>query len=66
MPGLRKAGCRCNVEVGAECDHEDVALERALHGTTKETFATMFGISHETLIEGGRALARGEGEIGQL
>ena len=45
---------------------EDVALERALHGTTKETFATMFGISHETLIEGGRALARGEGEIGQL
>jgi uncharacterized protein YhaN len=45
---------------------EDIALERALHGITRETFAMMFGISHETLIEGGRALARGEGEIGQL
>jgi len=45
---------------------EDSALERALHGITRETFATMFGISHEALVTGGRALAQGEGEIGQL
>jgi len=45
---------------------EDSALERALHGITRDTFATMFGISHEALIKGGHALAQGEGEIGQL
>lgn len=45
---------------------EDTVLERALHGITRETFATMFGISHEALVKGGRALAQGEGEIGQL
>jgi len=45
---------------------EESSLERALHGITRETFATMFGISHEDLVRGGRALAQGEGEIGQL
>ncbi len=45
---------------------DDSALERALHGITRDTFTTMFGISHEALVKGGRALAEGEGEIGQL
>jgi uncharacterized protein YhaN len=45
---------------------DDCALERILHGITRETFATMFGISHDALIRGGRALAEGQGEIGQL
>jgi uncharacterized protein YhaN len=45
---------------------DDSALERALHGLTCDMFATMFGISHEGLIRGGRALAEGQGEIGQL
>jgi uncharacterized protein YhaN len=45
---------------------DDSVLERALHGISRETFATMFGISHEALIKGGQALALGEGEIGQL
>lgn len=45
---------------------DDSALERILHGITRDTFATMFGISHEALVRGGRALAEGQGEIGQL
>ena len=45
---------------------EDSALERTLHGVVRATFETMFGISHRTLVEGGRALAEGKGEVGEL
>jgi uncharacterized protein YhaN len=45
---------------------EDGVLERALHGIPRGTFETMFGISHKALVEGGRALAAGEGEVGEL
>ncbi len=45
---------------------DDSILERALNGIRRETFATMFGISHAALVEGGRALAEGQGEVGQL
>jgi uncharacterized protein YhaN len=45
---------------------DDSLLERALHGITRDTFANMFGISHDALVKGGRALAEGQGEIGQL
>ena len=40
---------------------DDSLLERALHGITRDTFANMFGISHDALVKGGRALAEGQG-----
>jgi uncharacterized protein YhaN len=45
---------------------DDSVLARALQGVGRETFASMFGITHETLVEGGQALAEGKGEIGKL
>jgi uncharacterized protein YhaN len=45
---------------------DDSILERALNGIRRDTFASMFGISHAALVEGGRALAEGQGEVGQL
>jgi uncharacterized protein YhaN len=45
---------------------EDSTLERELDGLGRDAFVTMFGISHEALVEGGRALAEGKGEVGEL
>ena len=43
--------------------------ERLLHaytgGITKEVFEAMFGLDHERLVEGGRDLLEGNGEVGQ-
>src|SRR5664280_460849 len=33
---------------------DDSLLERALHGITRDTFANMFGFSHDALVKGGR------------
>ena len=45
---------------------EDTELERFLQGLSRVDFETMFGISHERLVEGGREIASGEGEVGQI
>ena len=44
---------------------EESELERFLQGLSRADFETMFGISHERLVEGGREIAAGKGEIGQ-
>lgn len=45
---------------------EENRLERILGGMEQAVFEQMFGISHERLREGGRALLQGEGDLGEL
>jgi uncharacterized protein YhaN len=45
---------------------EDSELERFLKGLSRADFETMFGISHERLVQGGREIAAGKGEVGQI
>jgi len=45
---------------------EDAQLERLLQGLSRTDFETMFGISHERLVQGGREIAAGEGEVGKI
>ena len=41
-------------------------LDRYLGGVDSETFRSLFGIDHHRLIEGGRAILEGRGQVGQL
>ncbi len=43
----------------------DAVLEKYLGGVTRDLFSTMFAMDHEVLVEGGRALVEGGGDIGQ-
>ncbi len=44
----------------------DAEFEKLMNGCTSELFRTMFGISHETLRRGGREIAAGQGDVGEL
>lgn len=51
-------------------DREDTPLDeevlrRLLGRTEREQFETMFGLSHDRLVEGGRALVLGKGDLGE-
>jgi len=41
-------------------------LQRFCGNIDRKIFQTMFGLSHQTLVEGGQELLRGQGEVGQL
>jgi len=43
----------------------DDALVPFLHGVTRDQFRVMFGLGHQALVEGGRDILRGGGEVGQ-
>jgi len=43
----------------------DDALVPFLHGVTRDQFRVMFGLGHQALVEGGREILRGGGEVGQ-
>ncbi len=43
----------------------DDALAPFLHGVTRDQFRLMFGLGHQGLVEGGREILRGGGEVGQ-
>jgi uncharacterized protein YhaN len=45
---------------------DDGELERFLQGLSRADFETMFGISHARLVQGGREIAAGKGEVGQV
>jgi len=45
---------------------DDSRLTRLLGATTRERFATLFGLNHETLRSGGSRLLAAEGDIGRL
>ena len=43
----------------------DTDLEKYLGDLNRELFSTMFAMDHEVLVEGGKALVEGGGDIGQ-
>ncbi|ATW05803.1 YhaN family protein [Sphingorhabdus sp. YGSMI21] len=45
---------------------DDSILNAMLGATTRERFATLFGLNHETLRSGGSSLLAAEGDIGRL
>ncbi|MCF8079870.1 MAG: AAA family ATPase [Desulfobacterales bacterium] len=45
---------------------EEAALQQFLMGVDADLFATMFGISHEDLVKGGRDIIQGGGDVGRL
>ncbi|WP_437276891.1 AAA family ATPase [Sorangium sp. So ce375] len=44
---------------------DDAALAPVLGGVTEELFRTSFGLTHDTLRQGGEALLQGKGDVGQ-
>ena len=44
---------------------EESALDVFLGGMDKETFEIVFGLSHNNLVEGGRAIVEGKGNVGE-
>lgn len=45
---------------------DDDALRPFLDAMDRELFGTMFGIGHEQLVQGGKEIASGRGDLGQL
>ena len=45
---------------------EETELQQHLSGVNADLFATMFGIGHEDLVQGGQDIIRGGGEVGRL
>lgn len=45
---------------------DEAVLNAHLGGIDKGSFETMFGIDHASLVQGGQAIVRGEGEIGRI
>jgi uncharacterized protein YhaN len=68
--GERKSVIRRKGRKNTLLDLDDNPLDEALFfrwwgGVSREWFETLFGISHESLVRGGKALLEGEGEVGE-
>ena len=44
---------------------ESLLTSKYLNGVSRELFTSMFGLNHEELVQGGRKLLAGEGEVGE-
>ena len=44
---------------------ESLLASKYLNGVSRELFTSMFGLGHEELVQGGRKLLAGEGEVGE-
>lgn len=63
---VRRPGGRVSLKQANDRTPMDVAdLERCLAGLTVERFKQQFGINLEQLVAGGRAIAGGDGDVGQ-
>lgn len=64
---LRRRGRKATLRGGDDVEPIDEAvLHEMLGGIDRETFLTRFGLSHEELVEGGAAILKGEGDLGQI
>ncbi|MEO6811499.1 MAG: AAA family ATPase, partial [Isosphaeraceae bacterium] len=64
---LRRKGNRRTLRSAMDdADLDDAALNPFLGRLEKDRFETLFGIDHERLAEGGKAIASGKGHLGQL
>jgi len=61
----RKANIQSLRGVDDTTSIDESELEHFLQGLSRADFETMFGISHARLVEGGREIAAGKGEIGE-
>lgn len=62
----RRRGRGRTLTDGAGGPVEDSVLTRLLGATTRERFATLFGLNHETLRSGGSRLLAADGDVGRL
>lgn len=62
----RRRGRGRTLTDGAGVPVDDSVLARLLGATTRERFATLFGLNHETLRSGGSRLLAADGDIGRL
>jgi len=62
---VRRKGNKDTVLSTDESALDDHVLDPFLAGVTSETFSRVFGIGHETLVEGGKELLAGGGDLGE-
>lgn len=60
----RKANIKTLLD-GDGNDLDEAVIERELHGLTDEVYAGLFELTHERLLQGGKDLLDGNGEIGE-
>jgi uncharacterized protein YhaN len=64
---FRRKGARGTLlDVDGTTPLEDGSLRPFLSGLDQELFASMFGIGHEQLVQGGQEIASGGGDLGQI
>ncbi|QDV37352.1 YhaN family protein [Tautonia plasticadhaerens] len=62
----RKGSRNTLLSADDETPLEPGAIDRFLGGVESETFRSLFGIDHRRLVEGGKAILEGRGQVGQL
>lgn len=64
---VRRRGRKNTLRIGDDSEPVDESRLRNLLGSVdRELFELMFGINHQRLVEGGREIAIGEGQIGEM
>ena len=64
---VRRRGRKATLRDAADKEPIDEAqLESMLGGINRETFLARFGLSYESLVEGGAAILKGNGDLGQI
>lgn len=61
----RRKGNKNTLTDGSEQPVEEARVRAFLGGLGRESFEAMFGLSHEALVTGGRALLEGKGDVGE-
>ncbi|MEM8666402.1 MAG: AAA family ATPase [Planctomycetota bacterium] len=62
----RRKGKKATLRDADDQPIDESAMESMLGGITRETFLSRFGLSHDELVKGGRAIISGEGDLGQI
>ena len=64
---VRRRGRKQTLRDSEDRDPIDPAtIGKFLDGVNRETFQTRFGLSYEALVEGGQAIVRGGGDLGEI
>ncbi len=62
---IRRKGNKSTLVDLADKPVDEGVITALLGGLAREQFETMFGLSHERLVEGGKALLAGKGDVGE-
>ncbi|MFC1817477.1 AAA family ATPase [Thermodesulfobacteriota bacterium] len=62
---IRRKGLKNTLLNSKEQSVDESILTVELHGINEDIFQTLFGLSHEGLVEGGKMLLAGQGEMGE-